>query len=393
MNIFKIFGIYAVGQALNSCIRFFLIPYYSYLLSVSDFGRVGMVWVFVPIMTMLIGMGTTASVSLKYYKVADEMKTRLTNFALVSTLVVFFVFLIMIFFLYPRLEKIFLLDVPVIVYLKLTCAAYAAFLIEFILAWFKVRIEPQKFVLFNTVYTVVSIGFLLFYLSILDQGFLGFVEGTVYGNMVTAFFLLAVYIRSSDSFFFNIPAALAKDLLRLSLPIAISFLVSYVMMYSGRYVLAQVATMTDVGIYTMGTRLGDAFNLFFVAPFLAAISPVLFKLAAEDQNGFVSEMKRYLNLYLIGGGLLLLFANVVLTLAFHFVINEAYSDSVVIAEIAFWNMLIFGTAQLVGSVNLVNERIRLMTIFTIFCGVLNLGLTYVLVPVIGVGGGDFGVPV
>lgn len=104
MNIFKSFGIYAGGQAVNAGIRFLLIPYYSYLLSVSDFGKVGMVWMFVPILTMLIGMGATASVSLKYYKIENELRENLLNFAFAATFVLFLCIGTVVFFAHPVLE-------------------------------------------------------------------------------------------------------------------------------------------------------------------------------------------------------------------------------------------------------------------------------------------------
>ena len=98
MNIFKSFGIYAGGQALNSTIRFFLIPYYSYLLSVSDFGKVGMVWMLLPALSLFIGMGLTASVSLKYYKVKGELRENLLNFSFIATFLLFVCVGIVVFF-------------------------------------------------------------------------------------------------------------------------------------------------------------------------------------------------------------------------------------------------------------------------------------------------------
>lgn len=249
MNIFKSFGIYAGGQAVNAGIRFLLIPYYSYLLSVSDFGKVGMVWMFVPILTMLIGMGATASVSLKYYKIENELRENLLNFAFVATFVLFLCIGTVVFFAHPVLEQMFLLDVSRTDYMKLVCAAYGAFLIEFILGWFKIRIEPQRFVLFNTLYTLISIGFLLFFLAVLGRGFLGFIDGTMYGNLTMALLLVLVYVSSCKAFQIQLPSGVVMDLIHLSAPIVVGFAVSYVMTYSGRYVLAQVSTMEDVGIY------------------------------------------------------------------------------------------------------------------------------------------------
>ena len=386
MNIFKSFGIYAGGQAVNAGIRFLLIPYYSYLLSVSDFGKVGMVWMFVPILTMLIGMGATASVSLKYYKIENELRENLLNFAFAATFVLFLCIGTVVFFAHPVLEQLFLLDVSRTDYIKLVCAAYGAFLIEFILGWFKIRIEPQRFVLFNTLYTLISIGFLLFFLAVLGRGFLGFIDGTMYGNLTMALLLVLVYVSSCKAFQIQLPRGVVMDLIHLSAPIVVGFAVSYVMTYSGRYVLAQVSTMDNVGIYTMGTRLGDAFNVFFVVPFLTAINPVLFKLFAEDRTGFIQSMKRYFNIYLLSGAFLLLLANAALDVVFRFLIHEQYIESVLIAQVSFWGMLVFGLSQLVGTVNLVRERIRLVTLFSICCGSINLSLTYLLVPIMGVVG-------
>lgn len=383
MNILKSFGIYAGGQALNSAIRFFLIPYYSYLLSVSDFGKVGMVWMLLPILTVFIGMGATASVSLKYYKIENEQRENLLNFSFLATFLLFVCVGTAVFFAYPILEKIFLLDVLLSDYMKLVCAAYGAFLIEFVLGLFKIRLEPKKFVLFNTLYTIISIGFLLFFLVVLHRGFSGFLDGTLYGNIAMAVILVAVHIHSCKTFRINLPSGLIGDLVRLSCPIVAGFAISYLITYSGRYVLAQVSTMADVGIYTMGTRFGDAFNLFFVVPFLTAVNPILFKLFAEDLEGFAYSMKQYFNIYMLCGAFLLLIANLALGIVFRLFIHEQYIDSMVVAQISFWAMLVFGLSQHVGTVNLVRERMRLIMLFSFCCGIISLGLTYLLVPLMG----------
>ncbi|EJU29946.1 oligosaccharide flippase family protein [Selenomonas sp. CM52] len=383
MNIFKSFGIYAGGQALNSTIRFFLIPYYSYLLSVSDFGKVGMVWMLLPALSLFIGMGLTASVSLKYYKVKGELRENLLNFSFIATFLLFVCVGIVVFFAYSILEQFFLLDVPLSDYMKLVCAAYGAFLIDFILALFKIRIQPKKFFLFNTLYTVISIGFLLFFLVVLNRGFSGFIDGTLYGNVAMAVILVAVHIHSCKTFRIDLPHGLVSDLVRLSGPIVAGFAISYLITYSGRYVLAQVSTMADVGIYTMGTRFGDAFNLFFVNPFLTAVNPILFKLFAEDLEGFTHSMKKYFNIYLLCGAFLLLLANLTLEIVFRLFIHEQYTEGMLVAQISFWAILVFGLSQHVGTVNLVRERLRLIMLFSFCCGIVSLGMTYLFVPFMG----------
>jgi polysaccharide biosynthesis protein len=384
MNIFKSFGLYAVGQGINSGIRFILIPYYSFLLSVEDFGKVGIVWMILPVMMLFIGFGATSTVFLKYYKIDEHMRDRFINFVFIATFSLFLLNLLIVMYSYFFLERMFLLDVEKSIYAKLVCAAYGAFLVEFILSWFKIRIQPKKFVLYNTMYTILSISFILYYLIVLKGGFLGFINGTLYGNLSMAVVLLSVYIYSCKTYEWKIPAALKKSILYLGGPVVLTLIISNVLAYSGRYVLVQLATMTDVGIYTMGTRLGDAIYSFFVTPFLTAVTPILFKLAAEDEMLFVSEMKRYFNLYLLVGLFLVLFANSILGIVFHFFIHEQYEGSILVAQMSFWGILIFGLSQQVGAVNVIQERMPLITVFSVSTGILNLSLSYFFVPIFGV---------
>ena len=46
-------------------------------------------------------------------------------------------------------------------------------------------------------------------------------------------------------------------------------------------------------------------------------------------------------------------------------------------------MLVFGLSQHIGTVNLVRERMRLIMLFSFCCGIISLGLTYLLVPLMG----------
>jgi O-antigen/teichoic acid export membrane protein len=387
MSNFKNFSIYTLSQAINSGLRFILIPYYSSVLSVEDFGKVGVVWIIVPILTILIDMGFASSFCLKFYNLNNQKRKNLFNSIFLLFIGSFVIWTYIIYLFYGKLEVIFSLNISRSYYIQIAIIGFTTCSIQFLLTFFKINLQPMKFMIYNTFYTALTIIMLIYFIKFKDLGFIGFIQGTLVCNIVVFIIFFIDYMVSVGISEFNFELDLIKGLLRLGVPIVFGGLISFILNSGDRYVIKQVSnSLNDVGLYTMGYKIGEVFNTFLIMPYLTSINPIIFKDFSHSEEKYSNSIIRFIDTYILGTTVLFLGFNSVVPIIYRCFINVEYSSSINIVSIVTISYIIFGLGQLLASNLLVKEKISITTVFGIFASVVNIALNYILIPVIGIRG-------
>ncbi len=377
----KTFLYYTLGQAVNALLRFILIPYYSRVLSVEEFGQIGILWLIIPILTILSGWGASVTVPVLYYKYSQKDRMVLINFSFINSIIIFMLIGLFFYFFYANIELTLNFNISRISYIDIVIIGFSAFFIEFFLGMFRITFKPKKYILFNTLYTICSITLIIFFIVYLKQGVNGFIQGTMYSNLLILLILCFDYfLEHYKNMWVPFQKNIAISYYKLGLPVVIGFSFTYLINYSGRYILKDITNYTNVGLYTMGTRIGEVFNLFFVTSYMTSVNPVLLKSFSISQNEYKVELKKYLNLFILIAGLLFLFCNSFLSILFNYFIDLKYINSIRIVQITFFSYIIIGVGQMIGITILAKEKIHVTTIFSIIAGIMNVVLNYLLVP-------------
>lgn len=386
MNIRKNFGIYTIGKAINYLIRFLMIPLYSYILTKDEFGRIGLISLITPLITVITGFGFTTTYALKYFK-EKEKRDSLFLSILIFTTSIFLLLMVVFNFGYKVIEEKMLLELSKSDYLKLVIIGYVSFLIEYFLEVIRMEDKVLKYMIINTTYTLIMTAFLIFFIAYKKTGIIGYVNGNVLSGLIILTYLLANSKQLKKIKQFKLEKKLLKECLLMSLAIVVGFLFSFALNYADRYIIKDVTkSNADVGVYTMGYKIGELFNSFILTSFLSSASPLLLKEFSESEEKFKCLLKKFFKGFIIISCIYMVLLEIGVKFLFTKIISNVYIDSINVVKVVTLSYIIFGLGQIIGMSILVKEKIKVTTFFSIFSAILNIVLNYLLIPKIGIMG-------
>ena len=124
---------------------------------------------------------------------------------------------------------------------------------------------------------IVMIGTLLinlittYFLLINDYGVLSPLFGIVV-SMSLGFSLMCVY--RLKSLIFILKKDYVLKILHFGVQISITSLLFYVLDFSDRFIMNELLTLSDVGIYSLGYKIGSLINIILILPFCYVWAPL-----------------------------------------------------------------------------------------------------------------------
>jgi len=259
--------IYTIADLINRAAGLILIPLYTYILSLSDYGIYALVSSVTDVLTIVIGMGMVSAMNRFYFDFPESSKRR--NALVSTTLIGFFGFgMLLIICSYPLsqfiVEILFGSTEHVEIFALAICGVLFIVFLEIEMSFFLIQKQA-------TLYLIVSIGKALFLLGTnalfffyLKMGVLGIVISTL-----TSFALLSivagVYIFWKVGFGFSFD--IFKQLLSFGIPLILSAITGTGTQLIQRYYLNALAGPAAVGIIALASRLAFLLQMFAVAPF------------------------------------------------------------------------------------------------------------------------------
>lgn len=385
------FGMYSMGQVVNAFARFLLMPYYSRILSVDDFGKIGITWAVVSVLAVLSSFAGVLILCVKYYKVDSDIRAKIINFILALS---FFLFILMGFseyIFFESLEAALQLGIGRMEYWEILSIAYTGFLIEFFLIIYRNDFHPKKYVAYNFLFTIISMGAIVFYLTMINHGFIGFLHGYFIGNMVMSLVLGISYVKEHSLISGFVDRALMKDVLKIGFTGVVSILLTITVNNVGRFLLADLTnSFSNVGIYTMGTKIGDQFNALFIASFMTSIQPILLNGFSQSEKIFKMKIIQFFNAYVLCSGILFLLLNAFNVILFSVFIDSKYLESIPVVNLTICSYFFWGLAQILAITILCKEKLYVNSYFALVTGIVAVLANYFFVPLLGVLGAALG---
>jgi len=160
--------------------------------------------------------------------------------------------------------------------------------------------RARRLVALNLFSTVATAGLSLLFVVPLGRGVAGLFEGRVVAQAIT---LAAFALQYPLAGLVKYDRRIARELLRLGLPMVPAFAATFVLLQGNRYVLSLFRDMDTVGIYSVGTSLGFAVGLA-VSAFSTAWTP--FFMSFSDRREEARELfARVTTYFALGFGVLL----------------------------------------------------------------------------------------
>lgn len=195
-----------------------------------------------------------------------------------------------------------------------------------------------------------------------------------------AFFSFKRYFRKLS---FQVNFLEVKQIIKIALPFLISTLSAWIFSASDRLVISNVATMADLGLYALGTRLAAMWEIVIVSSILSAFVPRLYQLFSinlgEGQKAVFKTLCWYIAFCLVSYVLIFPISD----FAFAPVLGTAFVPARPFFLVSLVGYMFIGCFYLVTQrIHYLGKSFIVVAIF-VTCTLLNLCLNLIFVPRFG----------
>ncbi|HCF38313.1 MAG TPA: hypothetical protein DER56_04455 [Thermosipho africanus] len=368
---------YTIGNFTSKAVNFLLLPLYTSYLTPDEYGIVNSMDVFSNILLIFFTLGLERAIYRLYYDYKTEkgqkdfLGTVSISIAVISLLVVGILFL----FNSP-IGKIYKsIDFhPYYTYAILTALFMTYELVPKIS--FQVKEQANKFLVLSLVILAFRVLSVIWQVVYLKAGAAGMLKGAMIGNAATLIFIIPLTLKQIN---LRCDFQILKSTLKYCLPFIPMIVSSWVINMSDRIFIERYFSTYDVGIYSLGYKIGQLVQFLSVS-ILMAYNPYFYKLAnSTDQVTAKKKLYKVNNasiaFLMFIGYLVALFSKDIIILFF----NEKYHETYKIIPII---VLGYFFIQLISLQNLSfyqeKKTITIMRI-NIAAAIINISLNFLLI--------------
>lgn len=369
--------VYGASGVLQRIVSFFLIPLYTHYLSPQDYGIIELLDLTSYVVAMFVGLGLGSAVVRIYYDYTEKKDQN----EVISTAVLFLVpanlaALILLHAVSGRISLLVFgqtgfrhfLD---LVFLSLAFNIIAGVLLSYIRA-------KQQVVLYASVSVLqLALGLSLNVYLIVGRhlGVLGSLYSGVLTQAAIATALVAVTVYEVKVAFCS---AKLQQMLRFGAPLIPAGMSMFVLNFADRFFLRRYSSLSVVGTYALGYKMGMALSALLFSPFYLYWSAYMYEVAKRpDAKTQFARVQDYLTLFLTFGalGLSLFSAD-----AIHIVAAPAYWTAAEIVPLIALSYVFSGLYYYFQLGTALCKRTEFRAYAGATSAVLNIVLNFLLIP-------------
>lgn len=372
---------YTIGALVRAFASFLLLPIFANILGSAQYGVLSLLQTFSSVLAILMTFGIERSLYRLYYDYKDEeSKNKFLSTLFWSINATSLLIIVLSIACAGWLSNIlggvdaFTVIIPVIIYTFLQA------LINYSQIIMQVEQEGKSFLMISLLlliaYNIVSLLFLFLY----DKTYQSMVYGNLVANAVVlpfAYFKIRKRIRPQFDF------KILNSTLHYSFPLLLMAIFAWALNMSDRLFLANFSTLESLGLYSMGSKIVSIMVLLDGAIF-QAYGPFFFNLANTEEESTAKVKLKSSNdaITLIVG--VIAFGIVLLSnLFFYTILNPEYRGSLIYVYILVLGAVLAQQTGLLNPMIYQNKKTREISIVTITCACISVGLNRLLIPLYG----------
>ena len=374
-------GIYALASLASPLVSLVLAPFLTRHLSYEDYGALAVITTGIALTVGLtqLGLGSAFFRSYNYdYESRSDRLGVLSTVIILLTLVSLPIILAIILAA-PQLAIILLRDSSFTDVVRL--GALVVLLQNLSVpgfAWLRAENRAGFFTTLSIINLLVNLGTTLVMVGTLHMGIAGSLIGTGSGFAVVAICTLPlILLRAGIHPRFDI----ARGLLSFGIPNASSFISTWVLQLSDRYLLSLFATLAQTAGYAVAYSLGGILNVVILVPFTLAWPSAVYTIAKRD------DAPRIFRLVFLWYSIVLLFAafalSLVSTITLDLFFPSTYRSAAAIIPIIALSTMFYGVYNIFAVGTAIRRKTWFAVFFTSSSALVNVGLNLVLIPLYG----------
>ena len=377
-RLFKHSAIYGLGTVLNNLIGFILLPLYTRFLTPGDYGISSLLVTTNSVATIFAQWGIGSAIFREViYHGRDESEVESTAlYFLIGEAGLFFGALIL---LSNQISNLIFGPDSQAYLLRLTFLTGFLQMIQVVfMARLRIREQSSLYSVLSVSRFLVGTVFNIYFVAVLQRGVPGLVMATLITTALFCIIYLALMVRHLK-FSFSLPAL--RSMLRFSVPLVPGNLASLVMTSADRYFLQHYSTTAEVGLYSLGYKIGLVMNLIVQAVQLAWPAQMFEIMKDPDAE---KKFSRILTIYIAGAGFISLGFSILAPEILVVMTTPGYYSASTVVPLILLSYLFYGV-RFMTNMGLVREnRLQYASMVIVGTALLNLGLNYWLIPRYGI---------
>jgi O-antigen/teichoic acid export membrane protein len=376
--------VYGLSGYLSKSISLLLLPLYTAVLTTEDYGILDLLGTIVTVSTFLIVSGTDTSVGYYYFR-KEHFEQRgqiIISSMYVRVLFSAVGFLIIALFSMHISELLFGKNLRLFVIITGFTIVFQV-MHSFLFNLLRLEFRVWLYTILSSVYVLISILLTIYYVLVLKQGVYGalIAQAIAYG-FIFVYTIVYVFKRYG----FNYSSDWVKKILGYGFPLIGTGVAVWVLNSTDRYFLAHFASLSSVGIYAVGAKLGSIIGIVGGALQMAwgpYALDIQYEKNAKEIYSKVFQLFFYFNIIVIFA--ISMFSIDILKV---FTQPDFYSAKAVVPFLCA--SVFFTNAYFIVSIGInITKKVQHTIWITIVAALVNIGLNFILTPAYGPVGAAF----
>lgn len=376
--------IYAIGSAIQTLVAFILVPIYTHYLTPAQYGQLEILNTILLIMTMILSFGFASAIIKVHERDCKDEGDKKEAIGTIYLFVLPIASLIsLVFFFFSESIVKLLLGEEAEVNLFYLVLGLNIFTIFIMLSFSVLRAKEKSL-------SYISISFLRFILTLglniylvvkLQLGIFGILAGNLIAMILATLFFVptvAKYIK------FTISKKYLVKLFYFGIAIIPAAIASWVMDLSDRYYLKHFSDLTEVGIYSLGYKIGMVVSVLMVTPFQLAWPTISYSLSKKD--GTKEIYARVLTYFLLVASFVALSLTLFAPQIIEIISPENYARAAIVVPFIAFSYIMYGVHFVIVPGLHLKEKTKYYPLLIIVPAITNLILNYFFVPQYGMMG-------
>lgn len=380
-ELFKNGMIYGITSSLQNVLSFILLPLLTIYYTPAEFGIYSIVLLAGTLANAIFYLGAGSALGRFYFDIdTDCYKRQIVSTSLFITLIGAVILVILSFLFKIKLSRILFNSEVYSTHLFFAFVGTAfGFLLNILTLMLRYEKRAKAFMLISI--SGVILNFLITYILLVkfNYGILAPILGTMLSNIV---FFFILFFNTFGFIIGKIQFKLIHSLLNFGLQSSITGICFFLLDWIDRLIIKEMLPMSEVGIYSLGYRLGSIVNVLLIIPFGLIWAPTRMEyFKNKDYDFFVSKVVSYF--FLIG--FFVVFTMTIYSDVFmkFFFSNKQYVDASKIFPIVMFAFLIYGLQNILDFGIYYHKKMYYYILISVIGILINVVLNIIFIPKYG----------
>jgi len=379
---------FAFGNIAPKLSGFILLPIYTKLISVADYGILGLLEVIELIATHILSVGIPQALLRWHDLTESEAKKKNYIFTIFAFLVCLCIFALIIVIPLRNMFAESLFDKKVFGDFFIYLFASISFTILSKIPLTLLRSEEKSFTYAICILLQFTINLIanIYFVAILRLG----VKGVLISQMISTgviFLSFLPYLLKRMSP--HLELVELRSMISFSYPFIFAAIASTILNLGDRYILTELSTLNEVGLYTLGYKFSTIMKMFLVDAFILSLPIIGWKVVKENKQPqrFFAKTLTYLVFVLLWFGLIL--SAYCKGIIHRFALNQAYWDAYQVVPYLVLSIAFVGMQGLFFFEFQIPKKTKYIAIIITGAALLNILLNLLFIPQFGMKGAAF----